>query len=163
MATYLLQKSLSDLPVSLTWYTVSLWGKLLRSIYLAVICSYKRDQSSACKTREGEQEERSSLSVCPTQVENLVTPGPKSHGAGFAGLRTALGKALSFCKGIIVPCLLTECDFFKPRLCQGPCQKWNTVLRRLGYSVVVQTSEEALVLVKLCWKEFSCLHVTRRF
>lgn len=69
MATNLLQSPFWILPAEITWYTVSVWGKLLRSIYLPVICWYKRDQSSAGKTRGEEKLEHSSLSVRPTWVK----------------------------------------------------------------------------------------------
>lgn len=144
MATYLLRKSLLDFA-SLPYlvHSVSL-GKIGQKYLLGChLFIQKRSEFSL---------ECSSLSVCPSQVENLVTLGPESHRASFTGLGTVLSKDLSLCRGMIVPCLLTERDFLKPRLSQGTCKKWITILHRLWYSVVVQTRKEGLVLVKLCWK-----------
>lgn len=79
-------------------------------IYLVIICSFKRDQ-------RGREEECSSLSVCPTQMEKLSYPGARVIWSCLHWHEVcARQRFLSLCRGIIVPCLLTKTYFLKPCL-----------------------------------------------
>lgn len=91
MAANLLQSSFWILPAYGTWYTVCVWGKLLRSIYLAVICWYKRAQPVKPVGRR-RRSTRVFLSILLRWNSGVI--GPRSHTATFTDLSTVLCKGL---------------------------------------------------------------------
>lgn len=109
--------SLTKVPFGFCQFTFPgtrcLQGRLLRSYLLD--CHLFIQKRSVKPERERKRSAQVFLSVL-LRWKNLVTLGPESYGAVFTGMRSALGKDVSLCRGIIVPCLLTKSYFLKPCL-----------------------------------------------